>query len=42
MIKQRPAVQRAIDLGKELRRRAPPTDEERRILFNQIAKGPAS
>jgi GSH-dependent disulfide-bond oxidoreductase len=36
-IKQRPAVQRGIDLGKELRRRAPPSDEERQILFNQTA-----
>jgi GST-like protein len=34
-IKARPAVQRAVDLGKDLRRSAPPTDEERRILFNQ-------
>jgi len=34
-VKERPAVQRGIDLGKELRRRAPPTDEERKILFNQ-------
>ena len=39
-IKQRPAVQRGIDLGKELRRRAPPSEEERRILFNQTAKHP--
>ena len=37
-IKQRPAVQRGVDLGKELRRRAPPTDEERRVLFNQTAQ----
>ncbi len=36
-IKQRPAVQRGIDLGKELRRHAPPSEEERRILFNQTA-----
>ncbi len=34
-IKQRPAVRRGVDLGKVLRRAAPPTDEERRILFNQ-------
>lgn len=34
-IKDRPAVQAGVDLGKELRRSAPPTDEERRILFNQ-------
>jgi GST-like protein len=37
-IKQRPAVQRGVDLGKEWRRRAPPTQEERRILFNQTAR----
>jgi GST-like protein len=36
-IKQRPAVQKGVDLGKELRRSAPPSDEERRILFNQTA-----
>ena len=34
-IKQHPAVRRGVDLGKALRRAAPPTDEERRILFNQ-------
>jgi len=34
-IKQRPAVQAGVDLAKDLRRSAPPTDEERRILFNQ-------
>lgn len=34
-VKERPAVQRGVDLGKELRRSAPPTDEERKILFNQ-------
>ena len=37
-IKQRPAVQRGVDLGKDLRRSAPPTDEERKILFNQTAR----
>jgi GSH-dependent disulfide-bond oxidoreductase len=37
-IKQRPAVQRGVDLGKELRRSAPPSEEERRILFNQRAR----
>lgn len=36
-IKARPAVQRGVDLGKELRRRAPPTEDERKILFNQTA-----
>ena len=39
-IKQRSAVQRGVDLGKELRRGAPPTEEERRILFNQTARLP--
>ena len=34
-VKARPAVQRGVDLGKALRRSAPPTDDERRILFNQ-------
>ena len=37
-IKQRPAVQRGVDLGKELRRSAPPTEDERRVLFNQTAR----
>ncbi len=36
-VKQRPAVQRGVDLGKELRRSRPPTEEERRILFNQTS-----
>jgi GST-like protein len=36
-VKSRPAVQRGVDLGKELRRSAPPTDAERAILFNQTA-----
>jgi len=30
-------VQAGVDLGKELRRVVPPTEEERRILFNQTA-----
>ena len=37
-VKERPAVQRAVDLGKDLRRSAPPSEEERRILFNQTSK----
>src|SRR6202049_4733135 len=37
-IKQRPAVQAGVDLGKDLRRSAPPSDEERRVLFNQAAR----
>ena len=36
-IKQRPAVQRGVDLGKEYRRSKPPDDAERSILFNQPA-----
>ena len=36
-IKNRPAVKKAVDLGKELRRSAPPTEEERKILFNQTS-----
>ncbi|MEM8812948.1 MAG: glutathione S-transferase C-terminal domain-containing protein [Pseudomonadota bacterium] len=36
-VKERPAVQRGVDLGKELRRRAPPSDAERKILFGQTA-----
>ncbi|MEO1066941.1 MAG: glutathione S-transferase N-terminal domain-containing protein [Pseudomonadota bacterium] len=34
-IKERPAVRRAVDLGRDHRRKAPPTDEERKILFEQ-------
>jgi GST-like protein len=37
-VKSRPAVQRGVDLGKELRRSTPPTDAERAILFNQTAE----
>ena len=37
-VRDRPAVQRGVDLGKEWRRQAPPSDEERKILFNQRAK----
>lgn len=36
-IKDRSAVQRGVDLGKELRRSAPPSDEERIVMFNQTA-----
>ncbi len=36
-IKNRPAVKKAVDLGKELRRSAPPTEKERKILFNQTS-----
>jgi GSH-dependent disulfide-bond oxidoreductase len=38
-IKQRRAVQAGVDLGKDLRRSAPPTEDERRILFSQTARG---
>ncbi len=34
-VKSRPAVQRGVDLGKDMRRSAPPDDAERKILFNQ-------
>ncbi len=37
-VKARPAVQRAVDLGKEFRRSAPPSEAERKILFGQTAK----
>ncbi len=37
-VKLRPAVQRGVDVGKEFRRSAPPTDEERKILFNQTGE----
>ena len=37
-VKERPAVQAAVDLGKELRRKGPPSEAERRILFNQTAR----
>ncbi len=36
-VKQRPAVQRGVDLGKALRRAGPPSDAERKILYNQTA-----
>ncbi len=36
-IKDRPTVQKAVDLGKDYRRSGPPSDDERRILFNQTA-----
>ena len=34
-VKDRPAVQRGVDLGREFRRNAPPTDAERKVLFGQ-------
>jgi GST-like protein len=37
-IKERPAVRAGVDLCKELRRSAPPSEEERRILFNQTSR----
>jgi GST-like protein len=38
VIKQRPAVQRGVDVGKEFRRSGPPSDEERKVMFNQTAR----
>jgi GST-like protein len=40
-VKERPAVQRGVDLGKELRRSETPDDEQRRILFEQTAASTA-
>jgi GSH-dependent disulfide-bond oxidoreductase len=37
-VKERPAVQAAVDLGKEFRRRGPPSEAERQVLFNQTAR----
>jgi GSH-dependent disulfide-bond oxidoreductase len=37
-IKSRPAVQRGVDLGKELRRTGQHTDEARKILFGQTSQ----
>ena len=37
-VKERPAVQRGVDLGKEFRRDGPPSEEERNILFNQRSR----
>jgi len=37
-VKERPAVQRGVNLGKEYRRSGPPSDEERKVMFNQTAQ----
>jgi GST-like protein len=37
-VKERPAVRAGVDLGKEFRRSAPPSEEERKILFNQTSR----
>lgn len=37
-IKERPAVQAGVDLGKENRRQAPPDEDERKILFGQNSR----
>jgi GST-like protein len=36
-VKERPAVQRGVDLGKDRRRQGAPSVEERKILFDQTA-----
>jgi len=41
-LKERPAVQRGVDLGKDLRRTAPPSDEERKLLYHQTAQSTAT
>ncbi|MEA2729094.1 MAG: GSH-dependent disulfide-bond oxidoreductase, partial [Acetobacteraceae bacterium] len=38
LIKARPAVQRGVDLGKDLRRTGQHTEESRKILFGQTAR----
>lgn len=38
-IKERPAVQRGVDLGKESRPSGPLTDDARSVLFNQAGRG---
>ena len=37
-VKERPAVQRGVNMGKEYRRSGPPSDEERKVMFNQTAQ----
>jgi GST-like protein len=37
-IKERPAVQRGVDVGKDLRRSGPHTEAARKLLFGQTAK----
>jgi len=37
-IKERPAVRRGVDLGAEYRRRRPPDEAERKVLFGQTAQ----
>ena len=37
-VKERPAVQHGVNVGKEYRRSGPPSDEERKVMFNQTAQ----
>jgi GST-like protein len=41
-MRARPAVRRGVDLGKEYRRQAPPSEEERKMLFGQTAASTAA
>jgi GSH-dependent disulfide-bond oxidoreductase len=41
-MKARPAASRGVDLGSELRRAGPPSDEERKVLFGQTARSIAA
>ncbi len=41
-VKNRPAVQTGVDLGKELRRTGQHSEEERKIMFNQTAASTAA
>lgn len=41
-MRSRPAVRRGVDVGKEFRRQAPPSDAEREMLFGQTAQSTAA
>jgi GST-like protein len=41
-MRARPTVRRGVDLGKEYRRQAPPSEEERKMLFGQTAASTAA
>jgi hypothetical protein len=41
-MRKRPQVRAGVDVGKEFRRQAPPSDEERKLLFGQTAYSTAT
>lgn len=41
-MRNRPRVRAGVDVGKEFRRQAPPSDEERKMLFGQTAQSTAA